>query len=257
MDFPGFFGPVLYSAGGIQYNGGNRFGEEAVAVLKPRLEGVNEAEVLRYLGHRGGPVPEELRESIRVCTRQVLDAARPRCVYRLFPVEQGQLIGSGLVLEGDSIRRHLEGCVEGVLMAATLGPDVERRLLRTEVIDLARALVLDSVASSAIENVCDNLEADLRAWCAERGLYLTGRFSPGYGDLPLSLQGPLCQCLDTARRIGLTVSASGILMPRKSVTAILGCAPTPRRSAVPGCAACALREHCDRQKCRISSENPE
>ncbi len=221
-------------------------------MLKPRLEAVNEAEVLRYLGHRGGAVPEELKHSIHACTRLVLEAARPRAVYRLFPLREGQLEGSGLVLEGADIRRHLEGCVQGVLLAATLGPDVERLLLRTEVVDLAQALVLDSVASSAIENVCDNLEADLRGWYADQGLCLTGRFSPGYGDLPLTLQGPLCRSLDVGRRIGLTVSSSGILMPRKSVTAILGAAPTPGRGARVGCEQCAHREGCDRQRCRLS-----
>jgi hypothetical protein len=177
-------------------------------------------------------------------------------VYRVFPVSDGQLTGAALTLAGEDIHRHLEGCFRAVLMAATLGPDVETLLLRSEVTDMARAVVLDSVASAAIENVCDNLEADLRREYEAQGLYLTDRFSPGYGDLPITLQAPLCEVLDTRRRIGLTVSGSGILLPRKSVTALLGISDTPRTRRSSGCANCSLSHSCDRRKCRTSADSP-
>ena len=225
-------------------------------MLEPRLEGVNPNEVLLYLGYRGGGVPEEQAQLIHHCIRDVLAAARPRLVYRVFPVSDGQLTGAALTLEGEDIRRHLEDCFRAVLMAATLGPDVETLLLRSEVTDMARAVVLDSVASAAIENVCDNLEADLRREYEAQGLYLTDRFSPGYGDLPITLQAPLCEVLDTRRRIGLTVSESGILLPRKSVTALLGISNTPRTRRSSGCANCSLFHSCDRRKCRIAADSP-
>lgn len=225
-------------------------------MLEPRLEGVNPNEVLLYLGYRGGGVPEEQAQLIHRCIRDVLSAARPRLVYRVFPVSAGQLNGAALTLEGEDIRRHLEGCAQAVLMAATLGPDVETLLLRSEVTDMARAVVLDSVASAATENVCDNLEADLRQEYKAQDLYLTDRFSPGYGDLPITLQAPLCEVLDTRRRIGLTVSGSGILLPRKSVTALLGVSNTPRTRRFSGCANCSLFHSCDRRKCRIAADSP-
>lgn len=215
-----------------------------------RLEGVDRSEVLRYLGYRGQTLPPEQERLLESCTRALLTAARPRAVYRVFPVQDGQLSGTSLTLTGQDIRRHLSGCTQAVLMAATLGAEVETLLLRAEVTDMARALVLDSVASAAIENVCDNLEADLRREYEARGLFLTGRFSPGYGDLPLSLQGPLCEVLDARRRIGLTVSGSGILIPRKSVTALLGVSDAPGRGHRAGCAGCALFTTCDHKKCR-------
>ncbi len=59
-----------------------------------------------------------------------------------------------------------------------------------------------------------------------QALYLTDRFSPGYGDMPLAQSGQICEVLNTGRSIGLTVSQSGILMPRKSVTAVLGISRT-------------------------------
>lgn len=215
----------------------------------PRLEQIPISEVLQYLGCRGGAVPEGQASLLQSCAEQVMTVARPRIVYRFFPLSRGQLEGAALTLSGQDIQRHLEGCVQGVLMAATLGPEVETLLMRTQVVDMARALVLDSAASAAIENVCDNLESDLRRDCQARGLFLTDRFSPGYGDLPLSLQAPVCEVLDTRRRIGLAVSASGILIPRKSVTALLGVSPAPRTRPFAGCAGCPRFQSCDRKRC--------
>ena len=212
-------------------------------MLEPRLERIDPQEVLRYLGCRDA-APPELVQAVDAGIAELTAAARPRLTYRVFPVSEGQLAGSGLTLEGQDIQRHLSGCREAVVMAATLGAEVETLLLRSQVRDLARSLVLDSAASAAIENVCDCLEADLRREYEVKGLFLTDRYSPGYGDLPLSLQGPLCEALDTRRRMGLTVSASGILIPRKSVTAILGAADTPRKRRSAGCENCAFRDRC-------------
>ncbi len=217
-------------------------------MLNARLDTINRSEVLLYLGCRGGQVPEDLERSMDECWEQLKIVARPRLTYRIFPVENGQLSGSGLLLEGRDIQRHLEDCYEAVLLAATLGPDVETLLMRTQVMDMARALVLDSTASAAIENVCDNFEKDLRADCQSKGLFLTDRFSPGYGDLPIGLQQQLCEVLDTRRRIGLTVSQSGILIPRKSVTAILGVSETPRFRRSSGCANCTMFHSCKLRK---------
>ena len=62
---------------------------------------------------------------------------------------------------------------------------------------------------------------ELSAQVEGEGLTLTGRFSPGYGDLPLTLQPALLERMQ-AYRIGLTVNAGGQLQPEKSVTALCG-----------------------------------
>ena len=43
-------------------------------------------------------------------------------------------------------------------------------------------------------------------WAAEQDKYLTGRFSPGYGDWPIGVQPLVAAALDTARRAGLCVT---------------------------------------------------
>lgn len=212
--------------------------------MEARLEEISANEVLMYLGYRSGAVPEELEKQIAACSAEVMDTARPRVIWRPMAVEGTHLAGTGVTLEGEDMASLLSGCGEAVLMAATLGPEVERLLRRAEITDMARALILDAAASTAIENVCDCLEADLRQRYREQGLYLTDRFSPGYGDLPLGLQRAFCALLDTGRRIGLHLSESCILVPRKSVTAILGVSPRPKPRRARGCQHCSLFRSC-------------
>lgn len=133
-------------------------------------------------------------------------------------------------------------------MAATLSPGVDALLRRTQLADLSRSLVLESCATAAIEEVCDRGEAVVRQ--AYPGRELTSRFSPGYGDLPVTVQGEFLALLDAPRQLGLCATGSSILTPRKSVTAVLGvrqpgmaAAPSPR-----GCETCARRETCPYRK---------
>ncbi len=133
-------------------------------------------------------------------------------------------------------------------MAATIGSDPEKYLIRTGCETVADAMILDACFSACAENVCDNLEEDIREELAEKGLYLTGRFSPGYGDLPLGLQREILDVLNAGGRIGLTLSESGLMIPRKSVTAVLGVSETPRRGKRAGCEACAMSGNCSYQK---------
>lgn len=216
--------------------------------LLPKLEKINPNEVLLYLGYTGGELPDDLEQSIADCASALFQAARPRLTYHIFPLQNGTLQGVDFPLEGQDIQTHLDDCTHAVLLAATLGPDVETLLMRTQVTDMAKALILDSCASTAIENVCDNFEADLRRQYAEEGRYLTDRFSPGYGDMPISQQRGFCELLDTRRRIGLTVSQSGILIPRKSVTAVMGVSDTPRARRSSGCANCTMFRTCQLRK---------
>lgn len=215
-------------------------------MIQPRMTELNENEILLYLGYRGQELDEELLRQITVCQQRIADAARPGLVYRRLPVENGQI--KGFPLEGDDIRALLSPCREAILMAATLGSEVERILMRAEVTDMADALIMDSCASTAIENVCDHFEMDLREELKTEGLYLTDRFSPGYGDLPISCQGQLCNILQTNRRIGLTVTPSNIMVPRKSVTAIMGISAAEQPLRKRGCEVCSMFKTCTYRK---------
>ena len=210
--------------------------------MEARLTQLNRDEILRYLGYRGQTLSPELQAQIDRAEAALCAVIQPRLVYTVLPVAEGTV--KGLTLSGRDIAAHLTGCHEAVLMAVTLGAEAEQLLYRRQVTDMADAVIMDACASAAVENVCDNFEQDLRRQTEQAGRYLTGRFSPGYGDLPLETQRSLCGVLDTARRIGLTVSGDCLLHPLKSVTAILGISEIPQPLCEVRCQMCSKRDHC-------------
>lgn len=201
-------------------------------------------EIYRYLGCGQRTPPEELQGQVDWGCEAVCAAAETKALWRTFPLSGTALTGTALTLQGEDIARHLDRCSQCVLMAVTLGVQVERLLMRWEVRDLSRAMVLDACASCLVESECNTLEAELRQRFLSQGLYLTSRFSPGYGDLPLCQQGQVCQLLDAHRRAGLTLSPTGLMIPRKSVTAVLGLSAQPVSGHRAGCQHCALRGRC-------------
>ena len=171
----------------------------------------------------------------------------PRAVWRLFDrAADGELAGTGFTPAGEDIKDFLKDCDQVILMAATLGMEAETLLRRTQAKDMAMALILDAAAGAAVENVCDNLCADLAAAFAPR--FLTDRFSPGYGDLPLGQQEDLFRLLDISRRIGVSLTESGLMLPQKSVTALIGVSDRPQSRRGRGCDGCALSADCAYRK---------
>ncbi len=242
-------------------------------MIEARMTDLNYNEVLMYLGHRGQEVPPEVDEQIRTCMEDVRRVSVPRLVYSRLLVEGGRIIGfptdvgageaaggaaDGKTKEavgmGADIREILAPCREAVLLAVTLGAGMEQAILHREVTDMAEALILDACASVAAENVCDRFEESMREELASEGLYLTSRFSPGYGDFPIEYQRVMCDVLNTARRIGLTVTEHSIMVPRKSVTAVMGIADAPQELRKRGCEACSLFMDCSYRKRGIVCE---
>ena len=207
---------------------------------------VNEA--LRYLG-AGRGAPEALRRQAEACAAELAQAVQPSWVYRVFPLELRPapcIPALALELPGRMARTMLSGCDRVVLLACTLGAGFESLLRAEQARDMARAVILDACGSALVEQGCDALEQELAARLPD--CYRTDRFSPGYGDLPLDLQTPLCAALNAGRRLGLQVTQSLLLCPSKSVTAVIGLSDQPQMARIRGCAHCSMAGRCSLRK---------
>ena len=105
---------------------------------------------------------------------------------------------------------------------------------------------LDGFGGAYVEAGCNAAEREIAAKLP--GKYLTDRFSPGYGDLPLDVQSPLLALTDATRRLGVTLSESNLMNPLKSVTAVIGLSDTPQQARIRGCDFCAMRTRCNLRK---------
>lgn len=200
------------------------------------LQKLNRREALRYLGGAGVQRNEVIERMMDDAEQELFRAAHPKFLYKIISLPDVELT------VGEDIKRHLEGCNRAALLCATLGSEVDRLIRVAQIQDMAKAVVLDSMASVAIEQVCcqaDELIAEQLPGC-----FLTFRFSPGYGDYPIELQKTFLTRLDAPRKIGLSASESYLLIPAKSVTAIAGISENPIPQKKRGCAVCNLRETC-------------
>lgn len=150
----------------------------------------------------------------------------PGRVYRVFPLQKEEggirFVGSTLCLAGRSAASHLEGCSLGLLLCVSLGQGADRALRKAQAEDMALAVVTDALASAMAECACDEAQEEILQESAFSSYCATSRYSPGYGDLGLEYQGDFLKVLDATRRLGVSVSPGGLLLPRKTVTAFLG-----------------------------------
>lgn len=198
----------------------------------------------------------QLLRQTEEAVRLIESSAAARYTYAVFDIDSTadtpsavlSLKGTALSLSGNDIALLLRDCRQCIILAVTIGGLVDRLLRKAQVSSMSDALILDLCASSAAENLCEQISRDLEDQYEQKGLYLTDRFSPGYGDLPLSLQKSICQVLQTDRRLGLTANSSDMLIPSKSITAVIGISERPQPKKISGCSNCKMNEVCSFRK---------
>lgn len=232
-------------------------------------------EALRYLGYAGQPMDPDLLSRFEEIADECERDLRPSWVYVVFDHDEGSacpcvdgpeagqvaegdrvrptagepsvgLVGTSLVLPGADIADHVRGACKVALMACTLGIASERALRIHAAVSPTDALLYDAAASALVEAAANEAENAIVAQATAEGLHAGSRFSPGYGDFPLSVQPAFLAAVDAARRIGLTATESFMLVPSKSVTAVVGLFERPRltKSSNAECGSCRLRDHC-------------
>lgn len=208
-------------------------------MVRPIPPQIDRATALRYMGATGWQPDAASAALLDRAEEKLRQTATPRAVWRRLP-------RAVLPLEnrGSDLARHLQECDEVLVLVATLGSEVDTLLRRLELTDIALAASADAMASVLLEQVCDELEQELRTGLAEEHRYLTGRFAPGYGDCPLELNDEISLAADSVRGAGVAVTAQHLLVPRKSTTALLGIADHPVTGTLAGCSTCHLRETC-------------
>ena len=193
-------------------------------------------EALRYLGVKADDT--SLLPQMEALARELQSRITPRFTWALTTPE-------ALILPGRTAQRMLADCPQCAVLLCTLGAEFDRWMRQLSLRDMARAVMLDALGSALVEAGCDAAEDAIRARFP--GKHLTDRFSPGYGDLPLDVQ-PRLLALGGGARIGVTLTDSLLMLPQKSVTAIVGIADTPQPARVRGCAHCTMNKTCPYRK---------
>lgn len=185
-------------------------------------------EILRYAGVKQ-PTPQ-IETLMQECLALTDGRLRGRVCWAEYDISvcDGVLNLGFAKVDSRSLMRNLDGCQSIVLFAATIGLEMDRLIARQARLSPARAHMLEAIGTERIESLCD-------AFCAEIE-NARPRFSPGYGDVPLEMQRAIFAALDCPKHIGVCLSESLLMTPRKSVTAMVGIgAPCTQKT---GCQAC-------------------
>ena len=183
---------------------------------------LNEREAFRYMSCKSPD--EQMKRLFEECLSECLGALSYKACWREFPLLFcGDEINLGFArTKSKALFTNLKGCEKIVLFAATVGHEMDRLIKKQTLLSPAKSVCLQAIGSERVESLCDTLNAELKEQYKKQGFLLKPRFSPGYGDLPLSLQREIMPALDCAKLLGINLGENLMMSPSKSVTAIIG-----------------------------------
>ena len=185
---------------------------------------INRKEIYRYLGYVKAEPDEKIKLLTEKAVDEVLSLSVPRSVYmvRGCTVSDGFIKAESFDIDSVSLSKNLTGCERLIDIAATLGSALDRAIQRYQYSDTAYAVILHASGAAAIESYLDDVSAEISSDLLGPGYTLRPRFSPGYGDLDISLNDTILKDLDAEKRLGIYSTESHLLSPSISVTAFIG-----------------------------------
>jgi hypothetical protein len=164
----------------------------------------------------------------------------PAIAYEIYPAG-----GANPLWSGTRLALLLPRARELAIVVGTIGPRLEARVAaynsRSEPL---RGVLLDGVGSAAVDALTQEACELMTAEASPHGYQVSSPINPGMPGLPLTEQRTLLEMVP-AREIGVSLTSSGMLVPRKSVSMVIGMGPemkTWTRSEV--CARCNLGRTC-------------
>lgn len=184
---------------------------------------LNRREILRYM--KCAESTKETDALVERCLAEASDKLTYKVCYCRLPIvrrSESLIDFSFATVESRDVAKYLDRCNEIILMSATVGIEIDRLILKYSRLSPSSAVCMQAIGAERIEALCDSLCDELKSSLKQEGKTLKPRFSPGYGDLPLSFQKDIFRVLEPEKRIGLTLNTSLLMSPTKSVTAIIG-----------------------------------
>jgi hypothetical protein len=196
------------------------------------LEGVEipKGEALKRLGYPSGSytLEEPVRSMFAEAVREAGRLMEPKASYRISKIasndgEEVRFGGTGFSIKSRQVAKLLDASAYAVCFATTVGlrldESISEHMKRG---DMLFATLLDAIGSETADAGADRLHWGILASSAKASDgALTARFSPGYGDWPVTVQADMIKT-SGGGLIGISVTPSSLMIPRKSISAVFG-----------------------------------
>lgn len=204
------------------------------------------ADVLEGQGIDPGRARSVILDSAQEILSVLPDLLEPGAVYGVFSVKRFhhktiELDGGG-AFEGPLVARALAGAERIAVAVCTIGPALEERVNQLFADDPVQAMALDGAGVSALREVSRVVIDEVRGIAADHGWGSGMRAQPGQEGWPIWQQRVVFEHLPVDQ-IGVRLTDSCLMIPRKSVSFIIGMGPDMRPDAV-ACDFCSKRERC-------------
>ncbi len=209
-------------------------------------------EVLRRQGFRGhSKIRPEITKLILELLASVESAhlLEPAAAYEIHPITEmshrQSPQESKAVVHGLLLPPLLTEAKELAAVVCTIGPKLEKQATdyfsRGEPL---RGVLLDGIGNAAVDSLTKEICKLITGEASSRGYQASSPISPGMPGLPIAEQWHLLKLVPVGK-IGVSLTSSGIMVPRKSASMVIGIGPqmiTWTRAEV--CAHCSLRKTC-------------
>lgn len=202
-------------------------------VYNPALKPLNLSEIKRYSGlDQYADFPSHLLD--QACTESYL-LAEPAATWQMYDYNASSATIMGpqpLTLQSTKVIKYLSQALKIAVMALTIGPKLEQKVSEYFTSgEYTSGLLLDAAGTAAVEVAADQVCEFIKRQAAQQGYLPLPRFSPGYGEWDITVQ-PLILDLANAHEINLTATDSCMLLPRKSITAVIGLTANQHDSSI-------------------------
>jgi len=210
------------------------------------------AEVLRRQGlGRGAKVRPEIKILIRELLASLKKARllEPAVAYECYTVNS--MDGNQISLEGDkAIKCPLLPAIfpeanELAVILCTIGPKLEKQVTAYSKNGATlQGMMMDGIGSAAVDKLVSEALRHIASEVSSRGYEISSPVNPGMPGFPLTEQWNLLGLVN-AGEIEVSLTASGVLVPLKSTSMVIGVGPKMTRwTQAEVCARCSLRETC-------------
>lgn len=221
-------------------------------IYNAALTFIDEMETKRYAGLNKTTFDEQLIK--KACVEAQLLSV-PKGVWQIYDYNSCTheiKTEKSFQIEGNSIQKHLADCDKVIILAATIGEEIEHKITNYfKLGEYSFSLLLDAAATTAVEMTADQMEKAMLTIVAPQGYHMKTRFSPGYGDWDIKVQPQMLR-LAEAKAIDISLTDSYMLMPRKSITAIIGLTSKTEKAIQRLKADC---EQCNKVDCLARKES--
>ena len=180
---------------------------------------------------------------------EITDLLEPVIAYQIYQVtgmngQQVSLEGSSVV-HGSLLPSTFPEAKELAIAVCTIGPKLEEKVTAySNSGETLRGVLLDGIGSAAVDSLTYEVCKFMASEVSPRGYHVSSPVNPGMPGLPITEQWQLLKMVP-AEEIGVSLTSSGIMVPRKSTSMVIGIGPRMKTwTQAEVCALCSLNRDC-------------